>query len=1123
MRTLLEPVSRLFCSTSTPSRRQPRSAAGWRWIALLLLAWPLEASAAEDLFIIQVQVRIQAHETYRREDRASDGWLGQETDRTDSCDYTFSAEHRIEWVDDGWRDVGFSQGVVTGGGQMRHVRYDRANVPPRPPEEETLDWTYRTDPTAYDPEQSNVTVLLSSPFEECLVIPDPLVPADLTVISGGQAQAGTLNGLFLGTPLHYTPIVLPTDQPSYTINRTVTTNHTRPYTGNGESGQLTITYQSTVTVQRNPVELEAVILPDPPGGTGLEPYAAWLPKAGAHEDLPGSLVKLRVIVRRKGSSDTNGADFVDAKFFCRLNDVTREPGICLNFPPKDRAVVSADLLFHPDDGLMPSDGGLAVESVRDDLNELDLVIEAFDYGAYGTLSVTAQVRGVGELKAFVEGHPNQFFLRLPQDDNENRIGDAWEKEAGIYGWNLSPDSDQDRTPSGQRNDGDGLSVYEEYRGFMVKGIHHRLDPRWKDLFIHDPDGLVLFTLTAGGKVADLYRAARVFPHLLRATEWTGSGTAAAEFRRVNFNTSGFAHVVDQHGLEVRLERGWMSTDYREGDFGKVYAEDYLENRPSYGEWGDPLNAQPATTFFERPDADRPRDAEYALVRPEGIKQNIWSEVRYHTRALPLFAPLFDPSLPSNQRKTLNTLLDQATDQFIAEHTQDGLEAYRRWVGLVVTHELGHGVGTDDHQPNLFKGDRGCVMRYLSPDDLARNPQDRFGLERRVWANGFCTTADACKHRIQVSDRTGIGASPGAANPLVGPAAHRLSQQDSRRSDDGAPLFPFQNPELVTPAEALELGIGLAWNPTYAGDPLDVIVRLDAARFQQTLVLELGGTTMGSAGMNQQPLVATAWAEGVSLELARMGIGQTREVVLAPDAWPALRRRAASQAAWSDLPLAVSTAEWAVPASTASLTPGVYQLTARWNGQGLADTNLLPAGGIILAPAWIFEVLEATNHTARADQLGRLALAAKAAGDPNTARSLAAAALQLDEGGTGVERMGTFRLLAGLAFEQRDYPAAFRALSALTQQTPVQDVAYVAARNLQALRPELRLPAVAAGPLRTLHVFGWPDQLVEAEQSRDLISWRPAAGGRIGPEGLLMLTPEPASDARPCFYRAIWRP
>ncbi len=63
----------------------------------------------------------------------------------------------------------------------------------------------------------------------------------------------------------------------------------------------------------------------------------------------------------------------------------------------------------------------------------------------------------------------------------NGIPDVWE---ALHGGILNPSEDLDAGPAASAPIGDGISVFDEYRGAMVGGKHARLDPRLKDVFVY---------------------------------------------------------------------------------------------------------------------------------------------------------------------------------------------------------------------------------------------------------------------------------------------------------------------------------------------------------------------------------------------------------------------------------------------------------------------------------------------------------------------------------------------------------------------------------------------------------------------------------------------------------------
>src|SRR4029077_2112311 len=124
--------------------------------------------------------------------------------------------------------------------------------------------------------------------------------------------------------------------------------------------------------------------------------------------------------------------------------------------------------------------------------------------AYGHLKVEAKSKcGGWEPVRIHVGGQDRDFVTVPMDENNNLIADRMEEpNNGITEWSYAgdPGSDDDKYPKGDGTPGDGLTLFEEYRGFMTasnffesacqdRGYddHIRTDPAQKDLFVAAPD------------------------------------------------------------------------------------------------------------------------------------------------------------------------------------------------------------------------------------------------------------------------------------------------------------------------------------------------------------------------------------------------------------------------------------------------------------------------------------------------------------------------------------------------------------------------------------------------------------------------------------------------------------
>jgi hypothetical protein len=303
------------------------------------------------------------------------------------------------------------------------------------------------------------------------------------------------------------------------------------------SGEVLRTYHYELRRSR-PTDLEAVIIP-------LGDYDSWWPKAGKDERRAGPKpLAVKVRLQKKGAPGKPGPK--KAKFEFELVDTSREKGICLNWPEKgvesyDLAIeqsLNDELRVEADEG---GEKGQKARTKASDLNEARVTVSCFDYGAFARLRVTA-ILDEGKptetrIPACLESNRSKYALTIPRDGNNNKIADDWEDFNGVESGLAAEDAETD--PEGDGNAGDGLTLYEEYRGFMENGKHVCGEPLKKDLFICNTigeivaPGLELFRSITGLKVHDKLKEKEL-------------GTS----RVVNRHHSKMPHAVDQHGLKL---------------------------------------------------------------------------------------------------------------------------------------------------------------------------------------------------------------------------------------------------------------------------------------------------------------------------------------------------------------------------------------------------------------------------------------------------------------------------------------------------------------------------------------------------------------------------------------------
>lgn len=268
-------------------------------------------------------------------------------------------------------------------------------------------------------------------------------------------------------------------------------------------------------------------------------YDQWEPQAGEDEKSLGNFIDVEIVAHKKGDPDAPPPRKV-VKFKLDLEDTSREKGVDLNWPPKERATDDFDMKFSEENPYITladdkRQSGVTKGSEPD--VDFMVTVDCYDWGGYTKLHVIAELEDGSSVVGHVRGHPDQDFLTIPKDDNSNHIADWWEHWFAPKDTN--PTADDDAFPQGDGDKGDGISLYEEYRGFHIDGKHERLSPEMKDVFIWDWNHLG----------PGLYTASNFQIHLIEGTEKAWESGAINE-KVVNPNR-GYGTLGPVYVIEMR--------------------------------------------------------------------------------------------------------------------------------------------------------------------------------------------------------------------------------------------------------------------------------------------------------------------------------------------------------------------------------------------------------------------------------------------------------------------------------------------------------------------------------------------------------------------------------------------
>jgi hypothetical protein len=302
-----------------------------------------------------------------------------------------------------------------------------------------------------------------------------------------------------------------------------------PVVIDGEPGTMSIT---AVLAPARSEQVELIVTPP-------KDYDDWRPMGGNDEEDPGNSIGVTAHLQKVGG----GVPLLKKirKIEAKLLHTSNEKGVCMNWPFPADATNPLDMKFEQDTNkgyLIDGKGQTATDTTPQDYDAA-VNVTCFDYGGTAELQFIATLNNGEQITGKVKGTSNEA-LYLPKRANANSfIALSYLKKYGVQ--SLSDDDDSESKPEGNGFNGDGLTLYEEYRGFREGGKWTTCNPKRKELMLvnemrgepHTWKGIGIYEAATKIKVHKYFHAQET-----------------NETHVINFNHTARAHVVDQHALYI---------------------------------------------------------------------------------------------------------------------------------------------------------------------------------------------------------------------------------------------------------------------------------------------------------------------------------------------------------------------------------------------------------------------------------------------------------------------------------------------------------------------------------------------------------------------------------------------
>jgi len=378
-----------------------------------------------------------------------------------------------------------------------------------------------------------------------------------------------------------------------------------------------------------------------------------------------------------------------------LRDVSEHPGNCQNDPPPGNPNAKPDIRF----ALQQAPGIRRLSDkeceTAGSVREATVRIEATDTGGFAHLTCESPNLGIqGKWKSRIQ-------INLPRDDNGNEIADAWDQQASGKGR-----SADDEPRNGQAEEGDGIPLSDEYRGYVIyerdKKVFRRTNPKEKDVFV-----LVENARVGPNREVDLdmfQKYTSLTAHEVRRPN-VGIDASLRGTRRVDINDDG-SSIDHTYALRINF-RPWGPEGLIDLNLADADPRDLDPNARAYtagaGPGGDatPLHSDLIMVFPAR--IQNVADFFYNLLDTALVAPN----TPYPRNGASLGSRL--SQLPPGVRARAQQAVDlwkrdrESVTRHLAEDT----------TRMAVLHEMIHSCGINHHDPQFEGPESYCLIRYFT--------------------------------------------------------------------------------------------------------------------------------------------------------------------------------------------------------------------------------------------------------------------------------------------------------------------------------------------------------------------------------------------------------------------------